>query len=223
MGIIHNLFTHLELPYRLGAGKIMEQSFEELLVDYTMANTEEERKRIEIVLWRDFGRRKLVFVLDMSGFSLLTRKYGVVHYLSLVKRMQLTTLPIIEKHHGTMIKFEADNCFAMFDEVLPAVQASIELNTVFNAMNEYTDDPFDIRISIGMDYGDVLLTDGPDYFGDTVNRACKLGEDIAGPGEIILTETAFTQLPAESGFQGEPLELSISGVRQKAFKLSYRS
>lgn len=201
----------------------MDQYFEQLLIDYTMANTGEERKRIETVLWREFGRRMLVFVLDMSGFSLLTRKYGVVHYLSLVKRMQLTTLPIIEKHNGTFIKFEADNCYAMFDAVLPAVHASIELNAVFNAMNQYTQDPFDIRISIGMDYGDVLLTGGPDYFGDTVNRACKLGEDIAGPGEIILTETAFAQLPAEAGFEGRPLELSISGIPQKAFKLNYES
>jgi class 3 adenylate cyclase len=199
----------------------MDQSFEQLLIDYAMANTEQERKHIETVLWRDFGSRKLVFVLDMSGFSLLTRKYGVVHYLALVKRMQLTTLPILEKHHGTFIKFEADNCYAMFDAVLPAVHASIELNASFDALNAYTDDPFDIRISVGMDYGDVLLTGGPDYFGDTVNRACKLGEDIAGPGEIILTETAFAQLPGEAGFQGKLLELSISGIRQKAFKLIY--
>jgi len=48
-------------------------------------------------------------------------------------------------------------------------------------MNEYTDDPFDIRISIGIDFGDVLLIGGPDYFGDSVNRACKLGEDVAVP------------------------------------------
>lgn len=199
----------------------MDQDFEQLLVDYASANTEEERKRIESILWQEFGKRKLVFVLDMSGFSLLTRKYGVVHYLSLVKRMQITTLPIIERHDGTVIKFEADNCFAVFEEVLPAVQASIELNAAFDAMNQYTEDPFDIRISIGMDYGDVLLTGGPDYFGDTVNRACKLGEDIASPGEIILTETAFAQLPAEAGFEGQPLELSIGGIRQKAFKLKY--
>lgn len=199
----------------------MDQYFEKLLLDYSMANTDEERNCIEKILWRDFGHRQLVFVLDMSGFSLLTRKYGVVHYLSLVKRMQHTTLPILEKHNGTFIKFEADNCYAMFGATLPAVHASIELNTAFDVMNKYSEDPFDIRISIGMDYGDVLLTGGPDYFGDTVNCACKLGEDIAGPGEIILTEAAFAELPSEAAFHSEQLEVSIGGIRQKAFKLKY--
>ncbi|GAB4505420.1 MAG: hypothetical protein Fur0043_24150 [Anaerolineales bacterium] len=199
----------------------MDRYFEQLLLDYALANAEEERKRIEKVLWHDFGRRKLVFVLDMSGFSLLTRKYGVVHYLSLVKRMQLTAQPIIEEHNGLVVKFDADNCFAMFDTTLSAVRASIELNAAFDAINVHTDDPFDIRISIGMDYGDVLLTGGPDYFGDTVNRASKLGEDIAGPGEILMTEAAFAQLPSQAGFHGQPLEISISGVQLKAFKLKY--
>jgi class 3 adenylate cyclase len=199
----------------------MDQYFEQLLLDYALADAEGERKRIEKVLWHDFGRRKLVFVLDMSGFSLLTRKYGVVHYLSLVKRMQLTARPTIEEHNGLVVKFEADNCFAMFDTALSAVRAAIKLNTAFDAINEHSDDPFDIRISIGMDYGDVLLTGGPDYFGDTVNRASKLGEDIAGPGEIILTEAAFAQLPSQAGFHGKPLELSIAGVQLKAFNLAY--
>ncbi len=199
----------------------MDQYFEQLLLDYALANAEEERKRIEKVLWHDFGRRKLVFVLDMSGFSLLTRKYGVVHYLALVKRMQLTARPIIEENNGLVVKFEADNCFAMFDTALSGVRASIQLNAAFDAMNVHVDDPFDIRISIGMDFGDVLLTGGPDYFGDTVNRASKLGEDIAGPGEILMTEAAFAQLPAQAGFRGQPLDISISGIPLKAFKLDY--
>jgi len=199
----------------------MDQYFEQLLLDYALANAEEERKRIEKVLWHDFGRRKLVFVLDMSGFSLLTRKYGVVHYLALVKRMQLTARPIIEENNGLVVKFEADNCFAMFDTALSGVRASIQLNAAFDAMNVHVDDPFDIRISIGMDFGDVLLTGGPDYFGDTVNRASKLGEDIAGPGEILMTEAAFAQLPSQAGFRGQPLDISISGIPLKAFKLDY--
>ncbi len=199
----------------------MDRYFEQLLLDYALASAEDERKRIEKVLWHDFGRRKLIFVLDMSGFSLLTRKYGVVHYLSLVKWMQITAQPIIRAHNGLIVKFEADNCFAMFDTALSAVRAAIELNAAFDAMNVHTEDPFDIRISIGMDYGDVLLTGGPDYFGDPVNRASKLGEDVAGPGEILLTETAFEQLPSQAGFRGQPLDISISGVPLKAFKLEY--
>ena len=197
----------------------MDKRFEQLLVGYAKAFELEDRKRIEQMLWKEFGHKKAVFVMDMSGFSLLTQKFGIVHYLSMVKRMQIATRPIIEKNGGQVVKFEADNCFAMFDEVQASIQAAVELNAAFNSMNGHTDESFDIRISIGIDYGDVLLIGGPDYFGDPVNRACKLGEDVAGPGEIYVNQAAFEQVPAEAGFYGKTLELSISGIHLKAVKL----
>jgi class 3 adenylate cyclase len=197
----------------------MDKRFEQLLVGYVKAFELEDRQRIERMLWKEFGHKKAVFVMDMSGFSLLTQKFGIVHYLSMVKRMQIATLPVIEKNGGQVVKFEADNCFAMFDEVRPAIQAAVALNAAFDKMNGHTDESFDIRISIGIDYGDVLLTGGPDYFGDAVNRACKLGEDVAGPGEIYVNQAAFERVPAEAGFHGKKLELSISGVHLKAVSL----
>jgi class 3 adenylate cyclase len=139
----------------------------------------------------------------------------------MVKRMQITTQPIIEKCGGQVVKFEADNCFAMFDEVAGAARAAIDLNTAFGAMNQFTDDEFDIRVSIGIDYGDVLLIGGPDYFGHTVNRASKLGEDVAGPGEIIVTEEAFNQIPKTHGISGKPITFTISGIELKAVTLTY--
>src|SRR5687767_3889045 len=132
----------------------MDQAFEKLLLEYAQASDANERQQVEQTLWEKFGHKKAVLVMDMSGFSLLTQKYGIVHYLSMVKRMQITTQPIIEQHGGLVVKFEVDNCFAMFDEVPASIQAAIALNSAFNAMNVYTDEPFDIRVSIGIDYGD---------------------------------------------------------------------
>jgi class 3 adenylate cyclase len=197
----------------------MDKKFEQLLVAYVNASDSEERVRIGQTLWKEFGHKKAVLVMDMSGFSLLTQKFGIVHYLSMVKRMQITTRPIIEQNGGQVVKFEADNCFAMFDDVLASMRAAVELNVAFDKMNGHTDESFDIRVSIGIDYGAVLLIGGPDYFGDAVNRACKLGEDVAGPGEIYVNQAAFELVPAQAGFHGKPLELSISGVHLKAVML----
>jgi adenylate cyclase len=158
----------------------MDKRFEELLLLYGQENEKDKREEIEARLWREFGKVKAVFVMDMSGFSLLSSRHGIVHYLSIVRRMQLTTEPIVEKFQGKVVKFEADNCFAMFDDPLSAVRAAIALNMAFFAMNIFTEDEFDIRVSIGIDYGDVLLIGGPDYFGNSVNCACKIGEDIGG-------------------------------------------
>ena len=90
------------------------EHFQELLLNFSQAEDLAVRERIEDELWEKFGTERAVFVLDMSGFSLLTRKYGIVHYMSMVRRMQTTTEPIILSYKGSVVKYEADNCFALF-------------------------------------------------------------------------------------------------------------
>lgn len=199
----------------------MDARFRELLLRYAQADTQTAQQEIERTLWAEFGTVKAVMVMDMSGFSRLTQKYGIVHYLSMVLRMQLTSQPTIESLGGRVIKFEADNCFAMFDAVLPAVEASVRLNTAFDSLNRFTEEAFDIRIAVGIDYGPVLLTGGPDYFGEVVNTASKLGEDVAGPGEILLTARAFQQLPPQAGYAGKVITPLLGGVRIEAYQLEY--
>jgi adenylate cyclase len=199
----------------------MDKRFEDLLLLYAQENEKDKREQIEATLWQEFGKVKAVFVMDMSGFSLLAYRHGIVHYLSMVRRMQLMTKPIVEKYRGQVVKFEADNCYAMFDDPLSAVRAAIALNTAFFATNVLTEDEFDIRVSIGIDYGDVLLIGGPDYFGNSVNYACKIGEDIGGPGEILVTSTAFKQIPETAGIQGRKLELAIAGVPVEVYSIEH--
>ena len=71
------------------------------------------------------GTERAVLVLDMSGFSLLTRRHGVIHYLSMVRRMQETVRPIVHDHEGSIVKFEADNGFAVFPDPESAIRAAI--------------------------------------------------------------------------------------------------
>jgi adenylate cyclase len=200
---------------------LMDKRFEQLLLKYAKSTTENGRETIKQQLWQRFGAHKAVFVMDMSGFSRLTQKYGIVHYLSMVRRMQLVTEPIVEQHAGQVIKFEADNCFAAFDSPHNAVRAAIAINIAFSSMNIFTADEFDIRVSIGIDDGDVLMIGGPDYFGNPVNCACKLGEDIAAPGEILVSEHAFQQIPAEAGIQGKFLHISISGIELNTYSITF--
>jgi class 3 adenylate cyclase len=199
----------------------MDKRFEEMLLKYALEKDTAARQSIETQMWKEFGTIKSVLVLDLSGFSLLTQKYGIVHYLSMVRRMQLIAQPIIEKAGGKVVKFEADNCFAMFDSLQAAVQTAIALNQAFDEINVYTQEQFDIRVAIGIDYGDVLLIGGPDYFGEAVNTASKLGEDQARPGEILITERALLQIPSSAGFHSESLHLEISGITIPAASIRY--
>lgn len=199
----------------------MDKRFEELLLQFVEGPDKTNRQRIEAQLWSEFGATKAVLIMDVSRFSMLTQRYGIVYNLSVVRRMQLMSKPIIEQAGGEVVKFEADNCFAMFNDCLSAVRAAIAINQAFEEENVHTQEEFDIRVGIGIDHGQVLLIGGPDYFGAPVNRASKLGEDLAGPGEILMTEAAFQSIPREAGIQHEPLELEISGIQLKAMSIKH--
>jgi len=195
--------------------------FQEQLLKYSQAEDLELRKRIEAELWDDYGMESAVFVLDMSGFSLLTRKYGIVHYLSMVKRMQRTTEPIIKSFDGSVVKYEADNCFALFPTPLLAVNAAVAMQHAFQASNLMTSDDLDIYVSCGIDQGRILVVEDKDCFGDAVNRASKLGEDVASAGEVLITKEAMDKIPVEAQIKSKPMSLSISGINIQAFAVEY--
>lgn len=203
--------------------KKQAKQFQSMLLNYSQETSDIGRKLIEDGLWKQYGMEQVIFVLDMSGFSLLTRKHGIIHYLSMVRRMQMTAEPIIESFDGSVIKFEADNCFAVFPDTLPAVNAAIALQLAFEASNLLTSDEFDVHISCGIDYGKMLIIGNEDCFGDVVNRACKLGEDIALAGEIIVTKEAMERVPAEADIRSHEVNISVSGITIPAFTVEYRS
>ena len=198
------------------------KKFRELLLNFSQSEVIDERHKIEDALWSEYGAEYAVFVLDMSGFSLLTRKYGIVHYLSMVRRMQQTTEPIVRSYGGSMIKYEADNCFAIFPDPLSAVNAAIAMQHAFGAANLVTSDDLDIHISCGIDYGRILIVGHKDCFGDPVNRASKMGEDLACSGEILVTREAMQRIPAEAGIKARELSVSISGITIPAYMVEYR-
>src|SRR5512133_626834 len=203
------------------SNNVMSQKFQDLLLQYSQSEVTTERRSIENALWADYGAEYAVFVLDMSGFSLLTRKYGIVHYLSMVRRMQLTTEPIVKTYGGSMIKYEADNCFAVFPDPFSAVKAAIAMQHAFDASNILTADDFDIHIACGIDYGKLLIIGHEDCFGDPVNRASKMGEDIAAAGEVLITKDAMEMIPTAANLQSREILISISGVTIPAFVIEY--
>ena len=204
------------------AGKSVKK-FQDLLLKFSQAEEPDERAKIEKVLWGNYGEEQAIFVLDMSGFSRLTRKYGIIHYLSMVRRMQMTTEPIVKSFDGYMIKYDADNCFALFPAPLNAVNAAIAMQHAFDASNILTADDLDIRIACGIDFGKILVIGGEDCFGDAVNRASKLGEDVAEAGDILVTQEAMQMVPPEAGIKAREISISISGINIPAYVVDYRA
>lgn len=177
------------------------------LDEYPLAKAE-RRQDIEKEIWEIYGREHAVMVLDMSGFSLLTQRHGIIFYLSMVRRMHKAVAPLVSKHGGRVIKFEADNAFAVFDTVLQAVETARGIHAYFVADT----DPERVHVSIGIDHGKVLMVDNIDVFGNPVNRASKLGEDIAEADETLITAEAFALIPEDAGISGKHTPMTISGI-----------
>lgn len=176
----------------------------------------ERAKSIDAKIKKTFDKKVSMMVLDMSGFSRLVQRYGIIHYLAMIRRMRRVVAPVIAKNRGAVVKFEADNAFAVFLKPEQALEAALEINHDLEVANLSTPDESDVYVSIGIGYGTTLLA-CDDMYGNEMNLASKLGEDTAERGEILLTEAAHKECSKKHKFTSFPL--TISGVTLKAFKV----
>ena len=174
-----------------------------------------EREQIERRIEGTFSQKKAVLVLDMSGFSRTTQVRGIVPYLLMIHQMRLLSTPTIEEHGGRLVKAEADNLYCLFDSPQDALTASREITSRLRTANVVLPTELELYASFGIGYGPVLAIGDDDVWGDQVNQAARLGEDIAALGEILLTASAFEAL-------GEPKpELDERKVAVSGLELTY--
>jgi class 3 adenylate cyclase len=156
----------------------------------------ERAAEIERELMAAFQRRRAILALDMVGFSRLTHAHGALFYLAMIVQMEEAATPPVLNNRGRVVKQEADNLFAVFDSPSDALEAALDIILAIRAVNNVVPNERDIGVSIGIGYGDVLDL-GDDVFGDEMNVACRLGEDLAGHNEILITPAAHAALPAD--------------------------
>jgi adenylate cyclase len=175
-----------------------------------------QRPAIEAEIRQTFAQPLAILILDMAGFSKTTTKTGIISTLAKVQAMNEATLPIVT-HHGRLVKFEADNVFAVFPDARSAVQAATEIFARLRANHTH--------VGIGIGYGETILIEEGNYYsndlyGDQVNLASKLGEDIAEADELLLTEAAFNQIQPPFG-NWKKLDIAISGMSLSAYQLAH--
>jgi len=199
-----------------------QRRFQSILKRYSLGADAAARKPLETAIWEEYGMQRVVLAVDMSDFSRLTQKHGIVHYLALVLRMRETAKPIIEEHGGALVRFEADNAFAMFEDSLGAIRAAIALNQAFDRENIATAEELDIHIACGIDRGEILVVESYlEFWGNAVNRASKLGEDLAAPGEILITREVADSLPPERDFTIKSVRVTIAGIEIEGYSVEY--
>lgn len=183
----------------------------------------DERGALERSIHAEFEVTRAVLALDMSNYSLFVRRGGILPHLCKIRRMQLLATPIIEGNSGELIKQSADNLLALFDTPDRAIQAAVAINHAIEFAQATHGEEAILSVGIGIDFGQLLRIPQGDCFGDCVNIAYKLGEDLARAGEILITETALSRLQHAAGFALEALDLSISGMELSAHRVRYES
>ena len=179
----------------------------------------EKMAEIDAEINATFRQTHAILVMDMSGFSRTTVRYGIIHFLAMIHRMHAIVKPIISECGGTVVKEEADNIFAVFPDVKSAVESAIDSLKQTGAVNTTLPPEMDIYLCIGIGYGEVLMLEGEDMYGSEFNLAAKLGEDLAQRGEILLTDSAFEKLEGEKQ-DWDRVDFSISGLELVAYKRS---
>jgi len=144
-----------------------------------------------------FEVQRAILVLDMCGFSRLTIRHGIIHYLAMIRRMQSTVLPLLTAGRGKLVKTEADNVFATFERVPDALRTAHKIQTTLERANAVLPADWDVHVGIGIGFGPLLMIGDDDVFGSEMNLASKLGEDLAEAGEVLLTEAAFARVGAQ--------------------------
>lgn len=141
-------------------------------------------------------RRKPVTVLfaDMSGsVSMYAARGDAVAF-----KLNASLLALMEQQvkdsSGQVIRCVGDGILALFDHSIDAVNAAArvlgEMDRSDNTLNREG-----IRVRAGISNGPVVLG-GTDIYGDIVNVAARLA-GLARPSEILLSGSAFEELPAE--------------------------
>ena len=92
-----------------------------------------------------------------------------------------------------MVKYEADNLFAVFPDPGAAMDFLVEAYQAMDQLNEGAEKAAQIHICAGLAHGRILL-DTADFYGDAVNVASKLGEDLARRGEVLVSQHVFDAL-----------------------------
>jgi class 3 adenylate cyclase len=145
---------------------------------------------------RLFTPRAIVFS-DTADFTARTLRDGILHFLMVFDRAVKALAPFVRRAGGRLVKVEADSLMLCFPDPMAACRGVAAVEVGLRRLNRGRPPNERLRFSYGIGYGEVLELE-KDLFGLEVNLASKLGEDLAKPGEALLTPAAAAALDART-------------------------
>jgi len=136
-----------------------------------------------------YYRERAILSMDMTGFTSSAMSRGELESLLRIVDAQKVAIPVLQELGAELIRCFADDIVALFTDPNAAVDAAFEVHRrirLFNESELASSHPTFCCAGVG--YGRVFAI-GPNLAqGDEMNRASKLGEDIARGNETLITE-----------------------------------
>ncbi len=158
-------------------------------------------------------RLAAVLALDMVGYSRLMGldEQGTVATHRRHRRNLFT--PRAAQYSGRIIKFTGDGALMEFASVMDSVCFAVEVQLALHRENATLPEERQFRYRIGINVGEIIPEEG-DIFGEGVNVAARL-EELAEPGGIILSASAYDQIRGKLDLTFEPLgEIKVKNIAQ---------
>lgn len=162
-----------------------EDRIEKLIAERLQQGANKED--IDARIWDLFGEEWAIMFTDLAGFSSGVASFGIIHFLQVIQESQRLLIPCIDSHDGILLKLEGDSMLVIFRNATKAIDCALAMQAACLSYSENRDASEKVRLCVGLGYGRVLRIGDRDVYGCEVNAAAKLGEDIAGPSEILVT------------------------------------
>jgi adenylate cyclase len=110
--------------------------------------------------------------------------------------------PTASRHRGRMVKTMGDGALLEFASPVEAVLCAVEAQAGITKRTEHQPEGDSIQLRIGINLGDIVITDDGDILGDSVNVAVRL-QSIADPGGICISGKVYDELQGKLGLSFE--------------------
>jgi len=137
--------------------------------------------------------RKLSAILsaDVAGYVRLMGEDAVAAVRT-IESHRKTVASLVKSHDGRVVGSSGDNFLCEFASVVDAVQCAVGIQQEIGAKNADLPDNRRMDFRVGINLDDVIVV-GDRIYGVGINIAVLI-KALAGPGEICISEGAYSQM-----------------------------
>jgi adenylate cyclase len=147
-----------------------------------------------------------VMFCDLVGFTTLSEPLAPVQVASLLNAFLTRMSDVVFEHEGTLDKFLGDALLVVFgapfdqpDHPFRAVQTALAMRQALADLNLQLDLKLEMRIAISTGValtGDIGSPRRKEFtvLGDVVNTASRIEDEIAKPGEIVISGSTYARV-----------------------------